>query len=59
MNLWFVTITAVEMATIYTPIMGRTWLADGRENFHVNKRTVRFIMRQFFRIFSPGEKIGS
>jgi len=50
---------AFEMATIYTPIMGRTWLADGRENFHVNKRTVRFIMRQFFRIFSPGEKIGS
>ena len=48
---------AFEMATIYTPIMGRTWLADGRENFHVNKQTVRFIMRQFFRIFAPGEKL--
>ena len=48
---------AFEMATIYTPIMGRTWLAEGRENFHVNKQTVRFIMRQFFRIFAPGEKL--
>jgi hypothetical protein len=49
---------AFEMATIYTPIRGRIWLADGRENFHVNKRTVRFIMRQFFRIFAPGEELG-
>ena len=46
-----------EMATIYTPIMGKSWLTDGRENYHVNKLTVRFIMRQFFRIFAPGEKL--
>ena len=46
---------AFEMATIYMPIMGHTWLAEGRENYHVSKRTVRFIMRQFFRIFAPGE----
>ncbi len=47
-----------EMATIYMPIMGQSWLADGRENYHVNKLTVRFIMRQFFRIFAPGEELG-
>ena len=46
-----------EMATIYMPIMGQTWLTDGRENFHVNKQTVRFIMRQFFRIFAPEESL--
>jgi len=46
-----------EMATIYMPIMGRSWLTDGRENYHVNKLTVRFIMRQFFRIFAPGEAL--
>jgi hypothetical protein len=46
-----------EMATIYTPIMGKVWLTDDRENYHVNKMTVRFIMRQFFRIFAPDEKI--
>ena len=48
---------AFEMATIYMPIMGQTWLAEGRENYHVSKQTVRFIMRQFFRIFAPGEKL--
>jgi len=46
-----------EMATIYTPIMGNIWLTDDRENFHVNKMTVRFIMRQFFRMFAPNEVI--
>jgi hypothetical protein len=46
-----------EMATIYTPLMGKSWLTDDRENFHVNKLTVRFIMRQFFRIFAPDETI--
>ena len=46
-----------EMATIYMPIMGQSWLTEGRENFHVNKRTVRFVMRQFFRIFAPEEKL--
>ena len=43
---------AFEMATIYQPIMGRTWLADGKENFHVNKQTVRFIMRNFFNMYA-------
>jgi hypothetical protein len=42
---------AYEMATIYQPILGKTWLADGKENFHVNKKTVRFIMRQFFAFY--------
>lgn len=46
-----------EMATIYTPIMGKSWLTDSKENYHVNKMTVRFIMRQFFRIFAPDEVI--
>lgn len=43
---------AFEMATIYQPITGKTWFKDDtKENFHVNKKTVRFIMEQFFRIF--------
>jgi hypothetical protein len=49
---------AFEMATIYQPIAGNIWLAEGKENFHINKQTVRFIMRQFFRIFAPAETIG-
>jgi hypothetical protein len=48
---------AFEMATIYQPITGSTWLTDGKENFHINKKTVRFIMRQFFRIFAPTETL--
>jgi len=28
---------AFEMATIYQPITGSTWLTDGKENFHINK----------------------
>jgi hypothetical protein len=42
---------AFEMATIYQPILGKTWLSDGKENFHVNKKTVRFIMQHFFSIY--------
>ena len=42
---------AFEMATIYQPILGKTWLTDGKENFHVNKKTVRFIMKHFFEIY--------
>jgi len=43
---------AFEMATIYQPIIGKTWFKDDtRENFHINKKTVRFIMQQFFNIF--------
>ena len=41
---------AYEMATIYRPIMGLPIFADGKENFHVNKDTVKFIMKQFFRL---------
>ena len=44
---------AFEMATIYQPILGRSWMADDKkENFHVNKKTVRFIMKHFFRFYS-------
>jgi hypothetical protein len=43
------------MATVYQPLTGRTYFADGRENFHVNKRTVKFIMNHFFRWYAPSE----
>lgn len=43
---------AFEMATIYQPLGGLTQFADGRENYHVNKPTVKFIMRHFFRFYS-------
>ncbi len=41
-----------EMATIYQPVLGKTWLSDGKENFHVNKQTVHFIMDNFFTFYS-------
>jgi hypothetical protein len=40
------------MATIYQPLAGLTYFADGRENYHVNKPTVKFIMRHFFEFYS-------
>ncbi|MBW2408186.1 MAG: GSCFA domain-containing protein, partial [Deltaproteobacteria bacterium] len=43
---------AYEMATIYQPLNGRTHFSDGRENYHVNKPTVKFIMRHFFEYYS-------
>ena len=43
---------AFEMATIYQPMSGLTHFADGRENYHVNKPTVKFIMRHFFKFYS-------
>ena len=43
---------AFEMATIYRPMVGAAVFADGRENFHVSKPAVKFIMRQFFRMYS-------
>jgi len=43
---------AFEMAAIYQPLIGRTYFAEGRENFHVNKTTVKFIMHHFFRFYS-------
>jgi hypothetical protein len=46
---------AFEMATIYQPLSGLTYFSEGRQNFHVNKRTVKFIMEHFFKFFSPAE----
>ncbi len=43
---------AFEMATIYQPLSGLTQFADGRENYHVNKPTVNFIMRHFFKFYA-------
>ncbi|MGD9175356.1 MAG: GSCFA domain-containing protein, partial [Desulfobacterales bacterium] len=43
---------AFEMATIYQPLSGQTYFSDGRENFHINRPTVKFIMQHFFRFFS-------
>jgi len=40
------------MATIYSMLMGQTYFAEGKENFHVNRDTVTFIMKQFFRLYS-------
>jgi hypothetical protein len=42
---------AFEMATLYRQIMGQTMFAEGKENFHVNKATVKFIMSQFLRYY--------
>jgi hypothetical protein len=46
---------AYEMATIYQPLMGRAYFAEGRENFHINKATVKFIMNHFFKWYAPSE----
>ena len=46
---------AFEMATIYQPLSGLTYFSESRENFHVNKPTVKFIMRHFFKFFSSQE----
>lgn len=46
---------AFEMATIYQPLTGRTYFSEGRDNFHVNKATVRFIMQHFFKFFTSQE----
>jgi hypothetical protein len=42
---------AFEMATIYSMIMGRSYFAQGKENFHVNQETVAFIMDHFFKFY--------
>ena len=47
---------AFEMATIYRPMLKAPAYQEGRENFHVNRETVKFIMRQFFRMFSDGQE---
>jgi len=43
---------AFEMATLYRPMVGKPVFDDGRENFHPAKSTVKFIMRQFFKMYS-------
>lgn len=43
---------AYEMATVYQPLAGLTYFTEGRQNYHVNKPTVKFIMRHFFRYYS-------
>lgn len=43
---------AFEMASIYRPMLGRVIYSEGRENFHVNNDTVRFIMKHFFEAYS-------
>ena len=43
---------AFEMATIYQPLAGSTYFAPGRENYHVNKATIKFIMNHFFKYYS-------
>lgn len=45
---------AFEMAWLYRPLMGASFLSTGRENFHVNKQTVKSIMRRFFEYLAPG-----
>jgi len=48
---------AFEMATIYRMLMGKTYFAEGKENFHVNRETVAFIMKQFYRFYSASQAI--
>ncbi len=43
---------AFEMATIYRPMVGEFIFAEGEENFHVNKPTIKFIMSQFFKNYT-------
>jgi hypothetical protein len=46
---------AFEMAWLYQPLSGQTFFTDGRENYHVNKSTVKFIMRHFFSYYSKDQ----
>lgn len=39
---------AYEMATIHSVMLGKNPFAKGKENFHVNEKTVDHIMEQFF-----------
>jgi hypothetical protein len=43
---------AYEMATIYSMLLNRSYFAEGKENFHVNRQTVDFIMDHFFNFFT-------
>lgn len=42
---------AFEMASVYRPLINERIFTEGRENFHVNRETVEFIMSQFFRFY--------
>ncbi len=44
---------AFEMATIYMALLGQSYFAQGKENFHVNKQTIEFIMEHFFAFYGP------
>ena len=45
---------AFEMAWLYQPLMGGTFLSRGGKTSTSTKRTVKFIMRRFFEYYSPG-----
>jgi len=47
---------AFEMAVTYRAILKKPIFTEGREPFHVNAETVRFIMDNFFRIYT-GESL--
>jgi hypothetical protein len=47
---------AYEIATLFTMMRGQSCFLEERENFHVNKPTVKFIMKQFFRRYSTESK---
>jgi hypothetical protein len=49
-NVWY--FPAFEMAVTYRTILGKSLFTKGREPFHVNRDTIRFIMDNFFHIFS-------
>jgi hypothetical protein len=50
---------AYEMATIYlAAVLGRSIFADGRENFHVSRGTVEYIMDQFMSYYCGCEEPG-
>ena len=46
-----------EMATIYRPLMEKSYFTEGRENFHINKDTINFIMDHFFRFYSCEKEV--
>ena len=51
-HFFFVQLTAYEIATTFTMMRGQSCFLEERENFHINKPTVKFIMRQFFDRYS-------
>jgi len=41
-----------ELASIFSMMMGKSCFEKGKENFHVNKETVKLIMKHFFKWYS-------